>query len=96
MLLIWRNEASRAAPNPGMIEGSELKHAATVKALEAEALSLAQDDFGIGHIAIACALSYLDFRFDALQWRDGNPALGAWHAAAVARPSLLATTVVDD
>ena len=96
MLLTWRNEASRAAPNPGMIEGSELKHAATIKALEAEALSLAQDDFGIGHIAIACALSYLDFRFDALQWRNGAPALTAWHAAAVARPSFLATTVVDD
>ena len=76
--------------------GSELKHAATIKALEAEAPALAQDDFGIGHIAIACALSYLDFRFDALQWRKGAPALTAWHAAAVARPSFMATTVVDD
>ena len=96
MLLMWRNEASRAAPNPGMIEGCELKHAATIKALEAEAPALARDDFGIGHIAIACALCYLDFRFDALQWRNGAPALTAWHAAAVARPSFLATPVVDD
>ena len=96
MLLMWRTESARAAPNPGMIESCELKHAATIKALEAEAPALARDDFGIGHIAIACALCYLDFRFDALQWRNGAPALTAWHAAAMARPSFLATPVVDD
>jgi glutathione S-transferase len=67
-----------------------------LQALEAEAPALGQDDFGIGHIAIACALCYLDFRFDALHWREGNPALTAWHAAAMARPSFVATPVVDD
>ena len=41
-------------------------------------------------------ISYLDFRFDTLQWRQGAPALTEWHAAAVARPSFLATPVVDD
>lgn len=96
MLILWRNERERAAPSASMIEGFELKHAATLAALEAEAPALAQDGFGIGHIAIACALSYLDFRFDALQWRAGSPALSAWHAATIARPSFLATAVVDD
>lgn len=96
MLILWRNERERAAPSAGMIEGFELKHAATLQALEAEAPVLAQGDFDIGQIAIACALCYLDFRFDALQWRVGKPALSAWHAEAVARPSFLATTVVDD
>lgn len=96
MLILWRIERERAAPSARVIEGFELKHAATVKALEAEAPALGQDDFGIGHIAIACALCYLDFRFDALHWREGNPALTAWHAAAMARPSFVATPVVDD
>ena len=96
MLILWRNERERAAPSAGMVEGFELKHAATLQALEAEAPALARDDFAIGHIAIACALCYLDFRFDALDWRKGHPALTAWHANAVARPSFLATAIVDD
>ena len=29
----------------------------------------------IGHIAIGIALSYLDFRFADLAWRDGHPRL---------------------
>ncbi len=31
----------------------------------------------IGDIALACALSYLDFRFEG-NWRDGHPKLVAW------------------
>lgn len=48
--------------------------------------------FDLGHIATACALGYLDFRAAGhLDWRDGHPQLAAWHAAAAARPSLVAT-----
>jgi glutathione S-transferase len=32
----------------------------------------------IGHIALACALGYLDLRFDG-QWRQSHPKLVAWH-----------------
>ena len=96
MLILWRFEGTRPTPSSGMVEGFQAKHVATLDALEAEVPALTKDDFGIGHIAIACALSYLDFRFDALKWRDGHPALAAWHAAAAARPSFVATTVVDD
>ncbi|MGQ7793593.1 glutathione S-transferase N-terminal domain-containing protein [Faunimonas sp. B44] len=31
----------------------------------------------VGHIAAACALGYLDFRFDGF-WRPGHPALEDW------------------
>ncbi|TCT13680.1 glutathione S-transferase [Tepidamorphus gemmatus] len=31
----------------------------------------------IGHIALACALGYLDLRFDG-RWRSGHPRLVAW------------------
>jgi glutathione S-transferase len=67
-----------------------------VDALETEADALAASRFSIGHIAIGIALSYLDFRFQDLNWRDGHPRLAAWHATFDARPSVLANPPVDD
>ena len=40
------------------------------------------------HIALACALSYLDFRRDARGWRDGRPRLAAWQETMAARESM--------
>jgi glutathione S-transferase len=31
----------------------------------------------VGHIALACALGYLDLRFGG-RWREGHPRLVAW------------------
>ncbi|MFN0113498.1 MAG: glutathione S-transferase [Paracoccaceae bacterium] len=45
----------------------------------------------MGHIAVACALGYLDFRFAHRDWRAARPALVRWFAAIAARPSLAAT-----
>lgn len=42
----------------------------------------------IGHIAVACALSYIDLRHGARNWRDGHDALAAWHASFCERPSM--------
>ena len=67
---------------------------ASVAALEQEALD--DGGFTIGHLAIGVALSYLDFRFAHLAWRDGHPRLAAWHAGFNARPSVVAVPVVDD
>jgi glutathione S-transferase len=71
-----------------------LKTAATLDVLDKEA-----DRFGsqpdIGQIAIASALSHLDFRFAADKWREGRPRLARWHAAFAKRPSMLATEHVD-
>ena len=69
------------------------KTAATLDRLEATRLDAAP--FGIGHIAVGCALSYLDFRFETLGWRDGRAGLAAWHAGFCARPSVQASQVVD-
>jgi glutathione S-transferase len=60
--------------------------------LEAQAGSLA--GFGIGEIAAACALGYLDFRFPAEPWRPTRPALAAWFEGIRARPSMKATEPV--
>jgi glutathione S-transferase len=45
----------------------------------------------IGHIAIACMLGYLDFRFPDDGWRQRHPGLAAWFAAAAERPSMRLT-----
>ncbi len=47
---------------------------------------------GLGDIAAACALGYLDFRFAPLVWRSTHPALAAWAADVLARPSFIDTT----
>ena len=71
------------------------KTRAALERLEAEAPSLGDEPFGIGQIAIGCALSYLDFRFAALEWRAGRPALTAWHDGFSGRPSATATAFQD-
>ncbi len=52
---------------------------------------LSAQRFDIGDIALACGLSYLDFRLSHLSWRDNRPKLASWFGQAELRPSLMAT-----
>jgi glutathione S-transferase len=72
-----------------------VKLKACLDALETMAPALAKTPVNIGHIAIGCALGYLDFRFAGDGWRTGRPALAAWYNAFAARPSVAATEPVD-
>lgn len=45
----------------------------------------------IGTIAIACGLSYLNFRFSEDNWQDAHPRLSDWFEKFASRPSMLAT-----
>jgi glutathione S-transferase len=72
-----------------------VKLKACLDALEALAPALEGTPVNIGHIAIGCALGYLDFRFAGDDWRAGRPALAAWQKAFAARPSVVATEPVD-
>ncbi|MCP5145954.1 MAG: glutathione S-transferase family protein [Gammaproteobacteria bacterium] len=98
LLVLWRNEYLRPenARSQPLIDAFELKYAAVMKRLEAEADAFAATGFSIGDIAIGCALSYLDFRFGHLHWREQCPRLAVWHAAFEARPSVMATAIIDD
>ncbi|WP_341702473.1 glutathione S-transferase family protein [Ferrovibrio sp.] len=49
------------------------------------------DRVDIGTVTIACALGYLDFRYDHLNWRGSHPQTAAWADRFFARPSLKAT-----
>jgi glutathione S-transferase len=63
--------------------------------LDGEAAALGNAPFGIGQISIACALGYLDYRFDDFGWRAKAPALAAWFATVSQRPSFAATEPAD-
>ena len=96
--LAWLGERFRPAerqsePHMALWEG---KIRACVDALEQEADALAAIASRIGHIAIGIALSYLDFRFGELRWRDGHPRLAAWHATIRCAASVVANPPVDD
>ena len=97
MLVLWRNERAKPAGRQTheWLDAFAIKTAATLDRLEAEAGALESEPFAIGHIAVGCALSYLDFRFPDLAWRAGRPRLAAWHATFADRPSAKATEIVD-
>ena len=96
MMVALRNERERAQPSDIHMASTAARKAAVLASLDREAESLATTPFGIGHIAIGCALSYLDFRFADENWRKDHLRLANWHAAFAARPSVRATEPVDD
>ena len=94
----WRNERERPADRrlPALIEAFDLKVDAGLRMLEAEVPEFTAAPFSVGHIALGCALGYIDLRFESLAWRDQLPALAAWQAEFKRRPSTIATEAVDD
>jgi glutathione S-transferase len=96
MMVLLRDERMREHPSDGHIASTATRKAAVLKSLDYEAESLTMTPFGIGHIAIGCALSYLDFRFADDDWRKDHLRLANWHASFAARPSVRATEPVDD
>ena len=73
------------------IEGQWAKVSRALDAVSTRWMSHLHGRIDMGHIAMACALSYLDFRHDARKWRTGRDALAEWHAGFAARPSMIAT-----
>lgn len=97
ILILWRNEREKPGDRqtPEWLTAFATKTNATIDRLESIAGELTSATYGIGHISIGCALSYLDFRFDDLRWRDGRPNLADWHAGFSKRASSIATEVAD-
>lgn len=73
-----------------LVERQELSVARALDTLESEAEALG-GPVTIGQIAVACALSYRDFRFTDVDWRSAQPKLTDWFAAFADRPSMTAT-----
>lgn len=101
ILLPWRYWHARNGLDP-LDESDAYQRACLSKTraalgrLEGEASDALPATLDIGDIAIGCALSYLDFRWPVLSWRQRRDRLAAWHRAFEARASVLATRIVDD
>ena len=97
VLLVWRHERLRpeSLRSTLYLNAYATKVARTLERLEAEAAAESHA-FDIGDVAIGCALAHLDFRFADLQWRSRHPRLAAWEHRFAARPSVVATAIVDD
>ena len=95
LLILWRGERERQQPSQPHLDAFAVKYEATLNALEREAPEISATPFGIGHIAIGCALSYADFRFADLDWRAEHPQIAAWHAAFSQRPSARTTEAME-
>ena len=93
--ILWRNEREKDAALPALLAAFELKMQAALKQLDDEAQALAETPFSIGHIALGCALGYLDYRFESLAWRGIAPRLAQWFEELAARPSFKSTEPID-
>jgi len=96
LLVLLRDERMRGQPSEAHKASAAVRKAAVLQSLEGEVEALADDPLSIGHIAIGCALSYLDFRYADEDWRKDHPCIARWHATFAARPSVRATEPVDD
>lgn len=76
------------APSPDWTEAQWTKAERAIAAINARWMSHLSGPLNMGQIAVACALSYVDLRHDARNWRIGNDALSAWFAEFDARPSM--------
>ncbi len=83
-----RPEEKRSAE---WVEAQWSKAARAIAAIEARWMSHLQGPLDIGHIAVACALGYVDFRHGVRDWRTENPALADWFALFESRPAMVAT-----
>ena len=73
------------------IEAQWDKAARALDAVEARWMSHLSGPVDMAHIAMGCALGYLDFRLDDRNWRRGRDALTAWEAGFATRPAMRAT-----
>jgi glutathione S-transferase len=97
LVILWRNEREK---DPSIqfdiwLDAFAGKTRLSLDRLEDYAPAMAAAPFGIGHVAVGCCLSYLDFRFEGLEWRPRRPRLAAWHESFEARPSAVATAIAD-
>jgi len=97
LLILARNErdrpeALRSAPHLAAFAD---KRRATLERLEAEVDTLADLPFGVGQIAVGCALAYWDYRFASEPWREIVPQLAAWQAQFETRESALSCQLRD-
>jgi glutathione S-transferase len=81
--------------SPEWIEAQWAKASRALAVLNTRWMSHLSGPMSMGHISVACVLSYIDFRHGARDWRKDNNALAAWHADFESRPSMQATRLPE-
>lgn len=77
--------------SPELVEGHWGKASRAIAAIETRWMGYLSGPVDMGHVAVAVALSYIDFRHGDRKWGESAPALATWHAAFEARPSMQST-----
>lgn len=92
VLMRWYGERRRDKDpaSPMHVDAFRAKFNRIADAWETGAPTMPQA-FDIGQIAIACALAYADFRFEAEAWRQGRPRLERWFTRVAGRHSFQKT-----
>ena len=97
MAILWRNERDeRSDPNSTLLNAFQAKTLACLKMLETEVQAIQSAPFSIGHISLGCALGYLDYRFNQLDWRAHAPKLASYFEVLSNRPSFKKTEPADE
>jgi glutathione S-transferase len=89
----WMEERRRPPEErrQGIVKGMRAKIEASLDRIEHDP----PVQLTVGAIAVASALAHLDFRFSDVPWRPGRPRLDSWFTEFSRRPSMAATTFVD-
>lgn len=75
----------------GWVDGQWSKVARALGELEGNWMAYLSGPFDMGQVALGCALSYLDFRHGARNWREGHPNLAAWESEFAKHDSMIET-----
>ncbi len=96
-LLFWRQERLRspARQSAEIHAAYALKAATALDRLERDAAAFPEAP-DLGHVAIGCALAWLDLRFSDLDWRCGRDTLALWHRQFEEHPSARANALALD
>ncbi len=96
-LVPWRNERLRpqTQQSPEVLAAFEAKVKNALQFLDNEAAALAAAPVTVGHVTIAVALGYIDFRFPDLEWQNGRGRIAGWYAVFAQRASIRNTIPVD-
>jgi len=75
-----------------MIEAQWAKVARALDAIVERWMGHLAGPLDMSHIAVGCALGYLDLRHGGRDWRAGRDSLAAWYEVFAARASMVETT----
>jgi glutathione S-transferase len=97
-LILWRNENERPVEKqlPQLLAAFDHKVQGGLNVLETQAQCLRSAPFSVGHVAVGCALGYLELRFPTVPWRRDHPALCDWFLQFKQRRSVQLTEPFDD